>query len=119
MTRKRVFERNERRWNPSSQSSFVELRSRPCRRRVAKFWWLKAINKFSWNNSGLLPSGSGREPQQVGGQATKGTRWMPWRQEAMKDVVSYEKLRGVASRRRSGDIRMKKPSRGHSLLSPG
>jgi hypothetical protein len=58
-------------------------------------------------------------PQQVGGQATKGTRWMPWRQEAMKDVVSCEKLRGVASRRRSEDVRMGKPNRGHSLLLLG
>jgi hypothetical protein len=33
-----------------------------------------------------------------GGQATKGTRWMPWRQEPMKDVSGCEKLRGAASR---------------------
>jgi len=25
----------------------------------------------------------------------KGTRWMSWRQEAMKDVVTCEKLRGA------------------------
>ena len=31
------------------------------------------------------------------GQATKGARWMPWRREAMKDVVSCEKLRGAAN----------------------
>jgi hypothetical protein len=31
------------------------------------------------------------------GQASKGTRWMPWRQEAMKDVGSCEKLREVAN----------------------
>jgi hypothetical protein len=30
------------------------------------------------------------------GQATKGVWWMPWRQEAMKDVVSCDKLRGAA-----------------------
>ena len=30
------------------------------------------------------------------GQARKGVRWMPWRQEAMKDVESCEKLRGAA-----------------------
>ena len=30
------------------------------------------------------------------GQANKRIRWMPWRQEAMKDVVSCEKLRGAA-----------------------
>ena len=29
-------------------------------------------------------------------QAIKGNRWMPWYQEAMKDVVSCEKLRGAA-----------------------
>ena len=29
-------------------------------------------------------------------QATKGIRWMPWRQEAMKDVISCDKLRGAA-----------------------
>ena len=27
------------------------------------------------------------------GQATKGVRWMPWRQESMKDVASCDKLR--------------------------
>ena len=26
-------------------------------------------------------------------QATKGVRWMPWRQESMKDVISCDKLR--------------------------
>ena len=51
--------------------------------------------------------------QQVGGQATKGTRWMPWRQEAMKDVVSCDKLRGAANRLRSGDLRMGKPDGSH------
>src|SRR5438132_13885531 len=30
-------------------------------------------------------------------QATKGTRWMPWRQEAKKDVGSCEKRRGAAN----------------------
>ena len=33
---------------------------------------------------------------EIYGQATKGIRWMPWCQEAMKDVVSCEKLRGAA-----------------------
>ena len=31
------------------------------------------------------------------GQATKGTWWMPWHFEAMKDVASCEKLRLGAS----------------------
>ena len=33
------------------------------------------------------------------GQATKGTRRMPWHQEAKKGVVSCEKLRLAARRR--------------------
>ena len=28
----------------------------------------------------------------------KGIRWMPWRREAMKDVVRCDKLRGAANR---------------------
>jgi hypothetical protein len=32
------------------------------------------------------------------GQATKGVRWMPWRQKAKKDVASCDKPRGAASR---------------------
>ncbi len=32
------------------------------------------------------------------GQATKGVRWMPRRQKAMKDVASCEKPRGAASK---------------------
>jgi hypothetical protein len=32
------------------------------------------------------------------GQATKSVRWMPWRQQAMKDVASCDKPRGAASR---------------------
>ena len=31
-------------------------------------------------------------------QVTKGIRWMPWRQEPMKDGVSSDKSWGVASR---------------------
>ena len=31
------------------------------------------------------------------GKGTKGTRWMPWRQQPMKDAASCEKLRGEAS----------------------
>ncbi len=34
--------------------------------------------------------------QKVCGQATKSRRWMPWCQEAMKDVASCDKLRGAA-----------------------
>ena len=72
-----------------------------CKRRVAIILVAKAIQL------------------QVGGQATKGARWMPWRQEAMKDVVSCDKLRGVANRLRSGDLRMGKPDGSHVPSQPG
>jgi len=32
------------------------------------------------------------------GQATKSVEWMPWHREPMKDVISCEKLRGVANK---------------------
>ena len=47
------------------------------------------------------------------GQATKGTRWMPRHQEAMKDADTCEKPRGVGLKRRSVDIRMGKPGGRH------
>jgi len=34
---------------------------------------------------------------------------MPWRQVAMKDVVSCDKPRGAANKRRSEDFRMGQP----------
>jgi hypothetical protein len=43
---------------------------------------------------------------------------MPWHQEPKKDVASCEKPRVVASRHRTGDLRMGQPVRaesGHSL----
>ena len=51
-----------------------------------------------------------RAAKSFGGQASKGIRRMPWRQEAMKDVVSCEKPRGAASKRRSVGLRMGKPA---------
>ena len=36
-------------------------------------------------------------PEETHDQATKGTRWMPRRQEAKKDVGSCEKRRGAAN----------------------
>ena len=32
------------------------------------------------------------------GQAYKGAQWMPWHQQATKDVVSCDKLRGAANK---------------------
>ncbi len=51
------------------------------------------------------------------GQATKSTWWMPWRQKAMKGVISCDKLRRVANRQRPADSRMGKPNRAHTLFA--
>ena len=40
------------------------------------------------------------------GQVIKGMRWMPRHTEAMKDVVSCDKLRRGANNLRSADFRM-------------
>jgi hypothetical protein len=50
------------------------------------------------------------------GQVIKGVRWMPWCQRAKKGVASYEKPRGAASRLRSVDTRMGKPTVGHAAV---
>ena len=42
-------------------------------------------------------------------KANKGTWRMPWLSKAKKDVISCEKLRGVANTHWSGDIRMGQP----------
>jgi hypothetical protein len=71
------------------------------------------LNNWIWfgrnEESSISPSSQGNDPDRSrprltawsdagGGQATKGTGWMPWRQEPMKDVAGCEKLRGVANR---------------------
>jgi hypothetical protein len=40
----------------------------------------------------------------------KGVWWMPWRQEAMKDVALCDKPGGGESTLRSRDVRMGKPT---------
>ena len=53
----------------------------------------------------MLSVGESREnrPQQPEGlgveicQATKGSRWIPWHTEAMKDVVTCDKSRGAGN----------------------
>ena len=62
----------------------------------------KSIFDFAESRQGYDPDRShprlAARSDAGGGQATKGTGWMPWRQEPMKDVAGCEKLRGVASR---------------------
>jgi hypothetical protein len=43
--------------------------------------------------------------------------WMPRYEPTMKDVASCEKLRGAASKHRSGDVRMGKPGGGDAPSS--
>ncbi len=40
----------------------------------------------------------------------KGVWWMPWQQEAMKDVIPCDKPRGAGNRLRSVDLRMGEPT---------
>src|SRR5262249_25436768 len=54
----------------------------------------------------------------IRGQARKGGRWMPGRQEAKKGVASCEKPRGAASRPRAADARMGEPPWGNAHGSP-
>ena len=49
---------------------------------------------FVGRGSVLRAGGGGCDPERE-----KGVRWMPWRQEAMKDVARCEKPRGDASDR--------------------
>jgi hypothetical protein len=50
-------------------------------------------------------------------QATKGARWMPWRQEPMKGAVGSDSLGEPPSRLRSEGTRMGKPGWGHAQSS--
>ena len=59
-------------------------------------------HRFRRGNSDATERGAGQlraSRVNVVGQATKSTRWMPWRQEPTKDVAGSEMLRGVASKR--------------------
>ena len=51
------------------------------------------------------------------GQAIKSAGRMPWRQEPKKDGVSTDMPRGVASRHRSVDVRMGKPTTFNRVVS--
>jgi len=54
--------------------------------------WADAIARFRLCGWLLCMAGFDLERE-------KGIRWMPWHQEAMKDVARCEKPRGAASRR--------------------
>jgi hypothetical protein len=48
----------------------------------------------------------------------KGIWWMPWRWEAMKDVLRCDKPRGAAKELWSADFRMGKPTFDNGILRP-
>ena len=50
-----------------------------------------------WSSKGGVPRGA-RPRRPVGAIELKGTRWMSWRQEAMKDAVTCEKSWGAGKR---------------------
>ena len=56
--------------------------------------WLSEDGFRAWRALDVSSDGSGQDVEQE-----KGIRWMPWHQEAMKDVARCEKPRGAASRR--------------------
>ncbi len=56
----------------------------------------KPVNHGAALDPGLLEESEGAVEERDD-QATKGTRWMPRRQEAKKDVGSCEKPRGAAN----------------------
>ena len=86
--------------DPVEVASGRFVRSRPNLNNWICFGKLKVFN-FAELCARCIPghTAANRLVSCCGGQATKGTRWMPWRQEPMKDVAGCEKLRGVASRR--------------------
>ena len=57
-----------------------------------------------------------QEPNQVG-QAIKSVGRMTWHQEPKKDVTSCEKLRGIANKYRSADIRMRELTMSNVMVS--
>ena len=61
---------------------------------------------------GIVLCGGSESWKGDSGQALKCARWMPRHGPATKDVASCEKLRGAASKLRSGDVRMGKPGGG-------
>jgi hypothetical protein len=48
-------------------------------------------------------------PEKIRMKVSKSVRRMPWLSEAMKDVISCDKLRVGANNLRSGDVRMGQP----------
>ena len=73
-------------WQLSDGMTALELRKVP---------WLKRRGGWSAALLGVAGFAAVRE---AGIKRLKGTWWMPWHREAMKDVARCEKPRGVASK---------------------
>ena len=74
-----------------------------------KFSGKKYYNKSSNEKSSII--------RDQDGQANKSAGRMPWHWEPKKDVVSCEKLRGMASTYWSADIRMEQSDKSYVLSS--
>jgi len=73
---------------PSEERHLVGDRSSDLKFRLRMGWMVPV-------QDGILVFGS----RSRGNEHEKGVRWMPWHQEAMKDVARCEKPWGAASRR--------------------
>ncbi len=57
--------------------------------RKVEFWGSDELTRMGYNTL--------TAEEFMNGQATKGSRWIPWHTEAMKDVVTCDKSRGAGN----------------------
>ena len=82
--------------------AFAQVRF--CYAKLRGFYFVKHYRDFATQNSGVDGSctwwaACRSDLTGVDIERDKGIRWMPWHQEAMKDVARCEKPWGAASRR--------------------
>ena len=70
---------------------------------------------YSWKYELLMPASLKATLHHISKKVRKGAWRMPWLTEAMKDVISCDKLRVGANNLWSGDFRMGQPSRSSRL----
>ena len=63
---------------------------------------------------GLRREASRRTLRTNVGEATKGVRWIPWRQKPKKDAEDCDKPRGAVNERRAVGVRMGEPHQGNA-----
>ena len=100
-------ERMHRRWSACASRAIDPARTRG----VLAFGCVPSETVATTNGCSVKPG------EEAAGQAIKCARWMPRHRPAKKDVASCDKLRGAASKLRSGDFRMGKPGGGDAPSS--